>query len=572
MPWKVDKFGNMVFVLGEGEPATLGEAFEQGPQSLETALRSSDPGSFQEQLRTEQAVPRESVSNIGGKAIWEGGKANIRNLLSLIPESSAVGKMLPKRPPAMDAGGIAAGMPPLTGGARTAGIPFKAEPGDAATNPYSKEGMADFGTSLSSILDLRRLGQDMEAARAGDPAAKQRVAAAASSPALSSTGKKKAPEMGGPLLSEIKGLDVLPTRDMTGAGLSAATLPGARDLTSKTFDAQPGGGGVEVPEQEQKPNKALGLGIIGDTLINIGNAVGNPRFQTPTGGYLEQVMQQRQQEQMQQLKMRHDLWADAYKQSQELPGEVLTAPEFAGLAQAKAALDKDMADGKIDNEKNVSTFLVEQAKAKVALKDLQLTNLAKDELGVEENKETIRSQREAEWAAKEAAGDPTALARRQLLGPSKQKIYEDTLKEREEQRKFREQQQREMNLYRQDSVAARREAAAAAAAARGDATAAAAAGRRGQFVSSSYENAIRRRLPDQATLSEMDPKQREELVGAAQQAALHEITPRLLAAARAAGLKITTPDQDATLGFSVNGVQLNDPNEFALYLLGELGG
>ena len=70
------------------------------------------------------------------------------------------------------------------------------------------------------------------------------------------------------------------------------------------------------------------------------------------------------EEQLDALKRKHAMWENTFEESQQLPQSVLTDPRLSGLAKAKAALDKDMADGKIDNEKSVSNFLTERARHK----------------------------------------------------------------------------------------------------------------------------------------------------------------------------------------------------------------
>jgi len=87
------------------------------------------------------------------------------------------------------------------------------------------------------------------------------------------------------------------------------------------------------------------------------------------------------------------MWESTYRGSQELPPEVLTDPKFASLAQAKAALDKDMQDGKVDNEKNVSTFLTEMMRFKTELKEVQQDSAVAQQLDMEGQLQKGREER-----------------------------------------------------------------------------------------------------------------------------------------------------------------------------------
>ena len=125
----------------------------------------------------------------------------------------------------------------------------------------------------------------------------------------------------------------------------------------------------ETDFTQRDPKKFMGM--TGDTWKQIamsaqdgiGGYLRSQGHAAPTGGFAGKW----RQEQLDSLAKRHEMWDTAYKSSQTLPPEVITNPEFATLAQAKAALDKDMLDGKVDNEKNVSVYLTELARHKNAL-------------------------------------------------------------------------------------------------------------------------------------------------------------------------------------------------------------
>lgn len=155
----------------------------------------------------------------------------------------------------------------------------------------------------------------------------------------------------------------------TGSALSSLQekLPlGRQDLAHYT--SSPGQTGDKVSPEEQKPGrKFLGLGGNAWKTIAMGlkggidGYLGAQGIRTdPNAGFVGKW----RAEQEDALKRRHDMWNTAYESSQTLPMELLQDPKFSTLAQAKVALDKDMQDGKVDNEKNVSQYLTELARFK----------------------------------------------------------------------------------------------------------------------------------------------------------------------------------------------------------------
>jgi len=182
----------------------------------------------------------------------------------------------------------------------------------------------------------------------------------------------------------------LPTRDVD-VPLLSADLPAATDRND-TLQVQsaPQGGGEDVEKTGIPWVDLARLANVG--LTDLGNALGNPRARMG-GGLYEMNRDYFQTSQMEQLRKRHEMFDDAFKQSQALPSEVLVDERFSGLSAAKAALEKDAADGKIDNEKNVSTFLTEMARSKKDLEQLQLQTQVQNELAQEEKMETARRDR-----------------------------------------------------------------------------------------------------------------------------------------------------------------------------------
>lgn len=115
---------------------------------------------------------------------------------------------------------------------------------------------------------------------------------------------------------------------------------------------------------------------------SLGSALGG-RVKADPGVVNQMMAQQYQQDQQDQLQRRHGMWDLAFKQSQELPPQIIADPKFASLAQAKAALEADMQDGKVDNEKNVSLFLTELARFKPELDQLAIDTKVQQQVGME---------------------------------------------------------------------------------------------------------------------------------------------------------------------------------------------
>lgn len=432
--------------------------------------------------------------------------------------------------------------------------------------------MDDFG--ITHMLDLKRLGLDLQKASAGDRDARARVDYVRQNAPLVSSLTAPKPK------SKIAALPA--ATDLTGGGLSAAMLPAPKDrsdlgMLSASLPAPhavgAGGGGVEVPEQEKAPrNWGNILSAMSVGLTDIGNALGNERSPIQTGGY-EMAKRNLQEQQLSQLKMRHDMWSDAYTQAQQLPSEVLSNPEFASLAQAKDALEKDMMDGKVDNEKNVSNFLTEQARYKGKLDQLIAASRGQQAAAAEEATATARGTRRAELEDAAAAGDAKAQATLALLGPSEQQKFDLAKSNMEADNRRLDQQAKWAHEDRLSALEDRAFARNQALQGRQDMLDDRAAGRRGSYLTSSYESAVARRSPSRKELEMMDPDAAQEAMALAQREALRDLMPRLEAAAQASGHRITYPDPgDVTSGFMVDGQRFNSPEEMAVYLLGQLGG
>ena len=287
---------------------------------------------------------------------------------------------------------------------------------------------------LSPMMDMLGLRKLFEKAESGDRQATQAVQAFQDSPELTSIFSKKAePDDGGIATSLVESLKLGAANPNLGMSPGQPVRP-------------TGGGGVEVSTPEKTPKRFLGM--TGDTWKQIamgaqrgirGYLKGGGWGDIGDGGFTGKW----QQDQIDQLKRRHQMWDTAYQASQGLPPEVLTDPQFAGLAQAKVALDKDMMDGKVDNEKNVSGFLTELARFKPELDTLSLQSKAKTQAAGEGmlQSERIRMGLEEDPTEYNFEGTPTSRSKYLELAAKRQAL-EDQIASRlaiaEENRKSRE--------------------------------------------------------------------------------------------------------------------------------------
>lgn len=225
-------------------------------------------------------------------------------------------------------------------------------------------------TNLIDTLGLKKLFQKAEA---GDAEAKRAIQAFNESPELSGAAfaSPAQPELDVPLVQQLPS-DLPAAR--TSPGLSSLVQMRKRP---EDFAAAGVGGAFE-----QGPKRNWG-GIFDRIAVGaegLANAFTNSRQGYDVAGGARQRLQS---EQMAQLQRRHQMWDTAFSASQQLPAEVLQDPQFSSLAQAKASLDKDMMDGKVDNEKNVSLFLTELARFKPELDTLSARSRAKTQVAGE---------------------------------------------------------------------------------------------------------------------------------------------------------------------------------------------
>lgn len=220
--------------------------------------------------------------------------------------------------------------------------------------------------ALTNLIDTLGLKKLFQKAEAGDAQAKIAIQAFNDAPeltgaAFAAPGKA---DLDVPLVQQLP--SDLPAASSS-PGLSSLVTGG----TKRPEDyASMGIGG----EYTQEPGKGIG-GFLKQASILLSDYGRSGRGMQ--GMEAPAHVQRFKAEQIDQLKRRHQMWDTAYQASQGLPPEVLQDPKFASLGQAKAALDKDMMDGKVDNEKNVSLFLTELARFKPELDQVSLLSKVK---------------------------------------------------------------------------------------------------------------------------------------------------------------------------------------------------
>lgn len=242
-------------------------------------------------------------------------------------------------------------------------------------------------TSLISpqVIDL------FKRADAGDQEAKIALRSFQDSPELTSTSNKvpgSEPTFG-------YGPEVRENLQMQSPGLATSLMerlqPGGSNPSpgaTPTFASSRPPISVEGDFSQRDPKRFLGM--TGDKWKNVGIGL-----QSGIAGYLQAAHPgsrsiegtgfagKWREQQEDALKRRHGMWNTAYTASQQLPAELLVDGKYASLAQAKAALDQDMQDGKVDNEKNVSGFLTELARFKPELDQYSQASKVSGQLGME---------------------------------------------------------------------------------------------------------------------------------------------------------------------------------------------
>jgi hypothetical protein len=110
-------------------------------------------------------------------------------------------------------------------------------------------------------------------------------------------------------------------------------------------------------------------------------------------GFGESVIPQMREQQHAELGRRQSAWEDTYNDMRAIPPEVYADEKFAPLTQAAEALEVDMKDGKIDDEKGYTNFLKlsKEFKGDIAehMKGIELANQAAEARNKWETGQTI---------------------------------------------------------------------------------------------------------------------------------------------------------------------------------------
>lgn len=162
--------------------------------------------------------------------------------------------------------------------------------------------------------------------------------------------------------------------------------------------------------KSQGMQDTLKAGLGGLLGAGIGSLIGKPNsgafgFASGVGTTMKDIADRRAE----QEKRRQVAWSSAYEDARSLPQEVYTAPNMQELVAAQQALMKDLADGKIDNEKTLSNWLLTKQKYAGDIEDLKVKSELQRKLKIQgetEQAELMRKEQEA-VRYREIAADPS---------------------------------------------------------------------------------------------------------------------------------------------------------------------
>jgi len=187
---------------------------------------------------------------------------------------------------------------------------------------------------------------------------------------------------------------------------SMSPPPGIAGASSPSVP--PGGAGPSpaVPEGDSggfwQSNQAKDMGSLLASSLGgaLGGAIGgNWRMGAAAGGM--DAVKTIQAKQEDALKRMHGAWEAAYNDAMALPVEVHTTPGLEVVAQAQQALIKDLQDGKVDNEKNLSNWFKAKAMYGKEIEDVQLNSKIAQQNKVQEaqfaNTAALQQQEGEKW-------------------------------------------------------------------------------------------------------------------------------------------------------------------------------
>lgn len=150
---------------------------------------------------------------------------------------------------------------------------------------------------------------------------------------------------------------------------------------------------------------ALGGGLAQAAGLGLTRLIGGEEV---AEGYGKRVLQDIQQRQAEGLRRRQSAWEDAYKQVGELPSSIYNDERFKELSDAANAIRKDLADGKIDNEKSLGAFLTAKSKYQRDIEQASAQQEYEKQKAVEDQKQKDELQRHQQAAirAREIVSNP----------------------------------------------------------------------------------------------------------------------------------------------------------------------
>lgn len=161
---------------------------------------------------------------------------------------------------------------------------------------------------------------------------------------------------------------------------------------------------LDSPEGESKPGffqsdefkniANMGLGMLGGAAG--GALAGNWRAGMAGGGAVQ--LRDFQDKQKDMLDRRHKAWESAYNEAAALPAEIHNTPGMEEVAKAQQALMKDLQDGKVDNEQNLTNFLKVKAMYGGDIEQMQMNKKLADQKRMEDEKFQNEAQRSSQEA------------------------------------------------------------------------------------------------------------------------------------------------------------------------------
>jgi hypothetical protein len=197
----------------------------------------------------------------------------------------------------------------------------------------------------------------------------------------------------------------------------------------------------------------MGMGLLGGAL---GGALsGNWRAGMAGGGAVQLADFQQKQKDM--LDRRHKAWESAYNEAAALPADIHTTPGMEEVAKAQQALMKDLQDGKVDNEQNLTNFLKVKAMYGGDIEKMTMDRKLADQKRMEDEKfqnDAMRKSQRAESLQAIVADPMTPEPQKQAAMAELATIRQDLeiQKDRDATREATIENQRRDDEYRRASL------------------------------------------------------------------------------------------------------------------------